>query len=72
MRGQSRTWSLIEAWTNVLVGLGVAILANVIVLGSMGHHLSFKENAMLAGIMTVISVVRSYCLRRAFNWWHHR
>jgi hypothetical protein len=49
MTGQTWRWSMIEAWTNVLVGLGLALAANWYLLGSMGHALTVGQNIRLAG-----------------------
>lgn len=51
---QSRLQSLTESFVNVFVGYSVAVLSQLVVLG-------------IAGYFTVISICRSYCLRRWFN-----
>lgn len=72
MMGQSRLQSMIEALVNVFVGFWVSVMANVLILPLFGAHLSFKENLLMGWCFTVISIVRSYLLRRAFNWYHVR
>lgn len=67
---QSRAHSMIEAWTNVAVGFGVAMLANVTLFPLFGWHISGAQNIALTCCFTVISLVRSYLLRRLFNRWH--
>jgi hypothetical protein len=80
---QSRAMSLVEATTNVVVGFGVAVLAQVAVFPLFGLHVGFADNLMIAAIFTAISIARSYVLRRMFEalrvWcsetsavWHHR
>ena len=70
-QGQSRKGSLIEAGTNVLVGLAVSIAANMLVLPQFGYSPGLREATEIGVIFTGISLVRSYLLRRWFNWRHH-
>lgn len=69
---QSRIMSSIESTVNILVGLGVAMLANAIILPLVGFDVSLKQNAVIAVFMTVVSFVRSYGLRRLFEALHIR
>ena len=69
MTGQTKTRSLIESWVNVVVGLAINILIQRIVFPVYGWDVSYSENIQLSLIFTVVSVVRSYGLRRMFNWW---
>lgn len=64
---QSRLDSVTESCINILVGFGVAYLANMAVLTSFGYHISHTENFHITCVMTVISFIRSYLLRRLFN-----
>ena len=64
---QSRTMSFIEALANVLVGYGIAVATQVIVFPLFGLHASLDQNLAIGLIFTVVSLVRSYALRRVFN-----
>lgn len=64
---QSRLMSLIESLTNVGVGFGLAVLTQLAVLPWFDVRLSIAENLVLGGVFTVVSVVRSYSLRRLFE-----
>ena len=64
---QSRTMSLVEAITNLGAGFGLAVLTQLAVLPWFDVRLSVAENLVLGGIFTVVSVVRSYSLRRLFE-----
>jgi hypothetical protein len=66
---QSRAWSLVESWANVAVGFGVNWIANLLVLPWFGFAISGRQAALMGCVFTVISVTRSYALRRAFNRW---
>ena len=68
--GQSRRASLVEAVANVLIGLGIAVLSNLLVLPLFGLHPTVAEATYIGLIFTVISLARSYVLRRVFNWLH--
>lgn len=64
---QSRLQSLVEAWLNVLIGFAINMVANVIVLPAFGYHVTIGDAFGIGLVFTVISVVRSYALRRWFN-----
>jgi hypothetical protein len=64
---QSRTMSLVEAVTNVLVGYGVAVTTQMLVFPLFGLHTTLQENLVIGLIFTIISLVRSYLLRRVFE-----
>lgn len=68
MRPQSRRMSLVESFANVTVGFGIATLANWLVLPLFGYKVTLADSAGIGLIMTVISIIRSYVLRRAFEW----
>jgi hypothetical protein len=68
---QTRTGSIIEAVINVAVGYGVAVGAQVIVLPwILGVSIELEKNLLIGAIFTVISLARSYILRRVFT--HYR
>lgn len=65
---QSRLDSLMEAVTNTAIGLVVSTIANYFVIPAvLGVHMTHAQNAALSAIFTVISIGRSYLLRRAFD-----
>ena len=64
---QSRKGSAVEACINMMVGVVVSIIANAIVFPRFGFHPSLLDNFGITLIYTVISLARSYCLRRLFN-----
>ena len=64
---QSRWMSLVEAVTNVLVGYGVAVATQWAVFPLFGLHATLQENLLIGLIFTVVSLIRSYLLRRAFE-----
>lgn len=68
MSGQSRRGSAIEAVTNVLVGLGISWVANMLIFPLFGFQVAPGAAFQIGLIFTVISLARSYLLRRVFNW----
>jgi hypothetical protein len=64
---QTRLGSLIEACVNVAIGLAISLVANALVFPLFGFHPTLGENVWISVIYTVISLVRSYLLRRFFN-----
>lgn len=69
LRGQSKTASAIEAVVNVVVGYGVAVAAQALIFPLFNIHVSTGEHLVIGGLFTVVSLVRSYTLRRIFNYW---
>ena len=69
MTAQSRRMSLVEAVTNVTVGYGLAVAAQIVVFPWFGLHPTFGENLMIGAIFVGISLLRSYALRRLFARW---
>lgn len=67
--GQSRRVSLLEALVNIAVGVSVAYAGNAILLPLVGIEISPAQNLKITAGFTALSLVRSYALRRAFNWW---
>lgn len=65
---QSKLDSFMEAVVNVIIGLIVSTIANHFLLPAvLGVQMSFTQNIVIGSAFTVISIVRSYALRRAFN-----
>ena len=64
---QSRLMSLVESLANVLVGYGVAVVTQIAVFPLFGLAVTISENLLIGLIFTVVSIVRSYTLRRGFE-----
>lgn len=67
---QKRFHSFLESIVNVAVGLGINIMAQHYVFPIFEIHITWAQNFGIAMIFTVISIIRSYLLRRAFNGLH--
>lgn len=64
---QSRAMSMIEALANVAVGYGVAVLTQIAVFPLFGLSVTLVQNLIMGGLFTVVSIIRSYALRRVFE-----
>lgn len=65
---QSRRMSLVESCVNVAVGYGVAVGAQVAIFPLFGIRVSLTDNMLIGVAFTLVSLGRSYALRRVFNW----
>ena len=66
---QSRRQSLIEAITNVVVGYALAVLTQIVVFPWFGLKVSLNDNLAIGAMFVLISLLRSYALRRLFERW---
>lgn len=64
---QTRKASLFEAVMNITVGYGVALLSQTIIFPVFGFYASLKTHLWIGFWFTIISLIRSYALRRIFN-----
>lgn len=65
---QSKLESFIEASTNILIGIGVSFIANIIVLPAFGYDVTTEDAFYICLVFTAIGLVRTYLVRRMFNW----
>lgn len=68
--GQTRTHSAYEAFANIVAGLAIQLTANALIFPHFGWHITVGENLALGAFYTLMSLARSYLLRRAFNRVH--
>ena len=64
---QSRTMSLIESASNVAVGYGLAVVTQLLVFPFFGLPARIGDALAIGGIFTLVSIARSYVLRRMFE-----
>lgn len=67
MHKQTKMDSALEAATNILIGAGIALMAQMIWFPILGKHFTLSENLATTGFFTLVSFVRSYGIRRLFN-----
>lgn len=59
--------SAVESGVNVAVGFGIAVATQAAVFPIFGLHASTSDHLAIGAVFTVVSVIRSYCLRRVFE-----
>jgi uncharacterized protein (DUF2062 family) len=64
---QSRHMSLVESLANVAVGYGIAVLTQIAVFPFFGLHVSLADNLVMGAVFTIVSIARSFTLRRVFE-----
>ncbi|EME71013.1 hypothetical protein H261_05489 [Paramagnetospirillum caucaseum] len=64
---QSRRMSLTEAITNVVIGYILAVATQVAVFPLFGIRIAISDDLLIGLMFLVVSLVRSYVLRRAFE-----
>lgn len=65
---QTRRQSLVESIANVVIGYTVAIAAQLAIFPVFGIRVTISENLGIGAFFTAVSIVRSYWVRRLFNW----
>jgi hypothetical protein len=69
---QSKLESLAEVGVNVAIGWIIGLTAQVFFFPLIGIQATFSQNVVSSIVFTVISIVRSYVVRRWFNAGIHK
>lgn len=64
---QSKKMSFVESCTNVAIGYGVAVISQILIFPLFKIFIPVRDNLLIGAWFTLISIVRSYFLRRFFN-----
>lgn len=64
---QSKLESLIEAKVNTVIGMVVSFVLGMYLYPMFGFNVTPAQNVTIMAIFTVVSVIRSYTIRRIFN-----
>ena len=64
---QTKYQSLIESLTNILIGYLTALLSQVLIFPLFDIDVSLQDNLLIGLYFTIISLIRSYLVRRYFN-----
>lgn len=67
MSAQTRAGSLAESGINVGIGYCVAVMSQIVIFPLFGINVPVLTNFWIGAWFTVISLVRSYIIRRWFN-----
>ena len=64
---QSRRMSVVESLANVAVGYAIAVLTQIAVFPIFGLRVSLTDNMIIGLVFTIVSIARSFALRRVFE-----
>ncbi len=64
---QTKLSSLLESLANIAIGYFVALLSQLLIFPQFGINVSLEANLQIGAWFTVVSLVRSYVIRRYFN-----
>ena len=64
---QSKKQSLIESLTSTTIGIIIGIVLNLTILPIFGYPVSVSDSLWISIIFTIVSIIRSYIIRRWFN-----
>lgn len=69
---QTRMESFVESVFNIIIGYVVALVSQIIVFPWFDIHVPLSTNLWIGAWFTLISLVRSYIIRRWFNAGLHK
>lgn len=67
MNKQKKHHSVLESFLNVIIGLGLSFVIQLILYPYLGIKVTLNENLIITFVFFVVSFIRSYVIRRIFN-----
>lgn len=67
---QTKQQSFIEACMNILFGWAVALGSQLVIFPMFDIHIPLGEHVLISAYFTIISLTRSYLIRRYYNYKH--
>jgi membrane protein YdbS with pleckstrin-like domain len=64
---QSKKHSAIESITNVIVGLVISFLIQIVIYPLLGIPVTMSQNLIITLVFFVASFIRGFIIRRIFN-----
>ena len=64
---QSKLDSLTEAIINTFIGFVIAFISQLVFFPIVGIDVTLGQNLILTVLFTLVSIVRTYIIRRYFN-----
>lgn len=64
---QTKRHSLLESVVNILIGYFIALGSQLVIFPLYGVHIHLKDNILIGLYFTVISLIRSFLIRRYFT-----
>lgn len=68
--GQSKLESALEITVSIAIGFAVSFTANFVILPAFDFNVTASQNFWITVFFTFVSIVRSWLVRRMFNYWH--
>ena len=69
---QTKAESLLESIVNIFIGYFVALISQILIFPFFDINISLSTNLWIGAWFTLISLVRSYVIRRWFNAGLHK
>lgn len=69
---QTKKQSFYECLISTFIGYWVAVAATQLILPWFGIPVAFRQNLWISALFTVVSIIRSYFVRRLFSRLHER
>lgn len=69
---QTKLESLAETLINVAIGWVIGLATQFLIFPVFGIHVTFSDQLWLSVVFTVVSIIRSYAVRRWFNAGIHK
>lgn len=69
---QLRSHSVAETIASTAVGFVLSYLLGLVLYPALGLEVSHSNNFLIVSAFTLLSLLRGYTIRRAFNWLHVR
>lgn len=67
---QTKLQSFGESVLNILIGYGIAVGSQIVIFPFFDIHIPIGDNFIIGFYFTIISLIRSYLVRRMFNRIH--
>ena len=64
---QSKLESLYEASINIFIGFVIAFISQLVFFPIVGIEVTLDQNFILTILFTLVSIIRTYIIRRYFN-----
>ncbi len=64
---QTKKMSLIESFTNIAIGYFIACFSQMMIFPLFDIHIPIHQNFQIGLWFTLVSIIRSYTIRRIYN-----
>jgi len=67
---QTKRQSFVESLANIGIGMGISLIVQIVLYPIMNIEVRFSQNIIITVVFTIVSIARSYFVRRFFNKKH--